>query len=38
MDVLFKPTIPLDTYAQVEFRHLLSNTLLLKGNIPIEIK
>jgi hypothetical protein len=38
MDVLFKPTMPLDTYAQVEFRHLLSNTLLLKGNIPIEIK
>ena len=38
MDVLFKPTSPLDTYAQVEFRHLLSNALLINGRIPIEIK
>ena len=38
MDVLFKPTSPLDTYAQVEFRHLLSNAFLIKGRIPIEIK
>ncbi|MEH7238180.1 multicopper oxidase domain-containing protein [Bacillus sp. JJ1562] len=38
IDVLFKPTSPLDTYAQIEFRHLLSNSFLLNGRIPIEIK
>ena len=38
IDVLFKPDRPLDTYAQVEFRHLLSNAFLLNGRIPIEIK
>ena len=38
IDVLLKPDRPLDTYAQVEFRHLLSNAFLLTGRIPIEIK
>ena len=37
MDVLFKPTSPLDTFAQVEFRHLLSNAFLFNGRIPIVI-
>ena len=37
-DVLFKPTTNLDSYAQVEFRHLLSNAFLIKGRIPIEIR
>ena len=38
IDVLFKPDRPLDIYAQVEFRHLLSNNFLFNGRIPIVIQ
>ena len=38
IDVLFKPDRPLNTYAQVEFRHLLRNSFLLNGRIPIVIQ
>ena len=37
-DVLFKSDRPLNVYAQVEFRHLLSNNFLLNGRIPIVIQ
>ena len=38
IDVLFKPDRPLNDFAQVEFRHLLSNNFLLNGKIPIVIE
>ena len=38
VDVLFKPDRPLNVYAQVEFRHHLSNNFLLNGRIPIVIQ
>ena len=38
IDVLIKSDRPLDNYAQVEFRDLLSNSYLMNGRIPIEIK
>ena len=38
VDVLVKPDRPLNVYAQVEFRHHLSNNFLLNGRIPIVIQ
>ena len=38
IDVLFRPNRTLQSYAEVEFRHHLSDAFLFKGRIPIVIK
>jgi hypothetical protein len=37
-DVLFRTKEKVNVFAQVEFRHLLNNTFLFRGKIPIIIE
>lgn len=37
VDILFRPDRPLNEFANVEFRHLISNNFLLNGKIPVVI-